>query len=128
MAKGKKAKPSQKSVRREPDAVDAINAEVQTLLESGYPGDKPISVNVSVLVPINGEDQQHGMLGIIKEVDIEDVRASIEPEQNGGSRLIIGVELDKHDVIELYKIVTGTHPHLKTDVASNSNVTPLQLR
>jgi hypothetical protein len=68
------------------------------------------------------------MLGIIKEVEIEDVHASIEPEQNGGSRLIISVELDKHDVIELYKIVTGTHPHLKTDLPGNSNVTPLQLR
>lgn len=112
---------------REPDVVDAIDATVKTMLENGHPANQPIIVNVSISVPVEDGNGSTASIGIVRQVRIEDVQA-LPDEEGTRETVMIDIPLEKHDVIELYKIATGTHPHIKAASSGNVNITPLQLR
>ena len=105
-AKKKKAK-TPKLPNREPDAVDVMVAMAAQLQMAGYPEHEPIPFKVTVFVPVGG--QEGGEIGIMKPVSVEQIKQSPHEEP----AIVVELQLSKENVIELYKIVTGTHPEMK---------------
>jgi hypothetical protein len=120
MASKKKLK-TPKSPERNPDVVDVMVAMAGQLQSAGYPENQPIPFKVTVFVPVGG--QEGGEIGIVKPVSNEQIKQSPHDEP----AIVVELQLSKENVIELYKIVTGTHPEMKAP-PTTAKISPMQIR
>lgn len=122
--KSKKKKPASKpKIKREPDVVDGMIQLVNQVHESGFPADRKIDVEVIVHTPVPNDNSA---IALPKGVTVEDLSLALH-EKNEYATLRIAINMTKEQVIEMYKIVTNTHPEFKVQAAERITA-PLQIR